>query len=243
MHEGLRDGLRRQCRYRLRRLLRPSIIQSNGIRVAIDYDNWSRDMILAVLSDMYELPERRIAAASINQGDRVLEIGGGIGVVGVQAALACGNDPCPVIYEANLALIPTIKKTMELNSVTAEVIWGAVVANDHAGDEAIFHVSRQFWSSSLIEKDSEIRQERVPAYRIGDLIQKYNPDVLIMDVEGAEKYLLPSIELASVRVLCIEFHSRYIGRKEVNSLIRLMVSSGFDIDFGISDMEVIAFLR
>jgi FkbM family methyltransferase len=201
-------------------------------------------MIDVVLHDMYEVPERRIAAHTIRPGDNVLEIGGGIGIVGVQAALACGRETTHVIFEANRDLTPNIKQTLKLNSVEAKVIWGAVVPNDYVGDEATFNVSEQFWSSSLITKETDkSKKVRVPAFRIADVVEEYSPDVLIMDVEGAERELLANADLRRLKALCVEFHSRYIGRDAVNALIRHLISSGFDIDLEISESETLSFVR
>jgi len=243
MHETLREALQRKCLYRFRRLVQPTVINSRGVRVTIDYENWSREMVNVVLSDLYELPERKIVTRSIKPGDNILEIGGGIGVVGAEAALACGKTGRHVIFEANRLLIPAIKKNMRLNSVSAEVVFGVVVGNSHEGGEVEFHIDDNFWSSSLIEKKNGARRERVPAFRIDAVIKKYKPDIVIMDVEGAEKDLLVDMDLTNVRALCVEFHSRYIGRGVVNALIGRLLSSGFLIDFQLSNLETFAFLR
>jgi FkbM family methyltransferase len=219
------------------------MIDSQGIHIGIDYQNWSHEMIDVLLHDVYELPERRIAAHTIKNGDNVLEIGGGIGVVAVQAALACGHEATHVVFEANKELIPNIMQTLKLNSVAAKVIWGAVVPDDQEDDEVIFNVAEQFWSSSLAGNSKEYKQVRVPAFRIGDVIEEYDADVLIMDVEGAEKDLLANTDLARLKALCVEFHSRYIGREAVNMVVRRLLSSGFNIDFEMSESETLSFKR
>ena len=90
-----------------------NLINSRGVRVTIDYENWSREMVNVVLSDLYELPRRKIVTRSIKPGDNILEIGGGIGVVGAEAALACGKTGRHVIFEANRLLNSSHQKKHE----------------------------------------------------------------------------------------------------------------------------------
>jgi len=65
--------------------------------------------------DIYEIEERELIKKYISEGDRILELGGCIGVVSYIANRLLKDPHDHVVVEANPGLIPTLNKNKELN--------------------------------------------------------------------------------------------------------------------------------
>lgn len=173
----------------------------------------------------YEKGEIQALRALLRPGDRVLELGGGLGLVSAAAALHPGVEAVWTV-EANPELIPVIEKTHALNGVRgATVIHG--VADGAGGGVAPFYLRRDFWASSM-EPDSRPyeRVVQVPRIGLGDLIARVRPDVLVCDVEGAELELLSGTDLSTLRALAVELHPKVYGSEAAARLMRRLDDGG-----------------
>ncbi|MGG7567769.1 glycosyltransferase family 2 protein [Rhodovulum sp. DZ06] len=104
----------------------PGVIEIDGLRLPLDPRIVTRRIEKALRKGRYEKGERRALAALLRPGDRVLELGGGLGLVSAMAALQDGVERV-VVVEANPDLLPVIARTHRLNGVaTAEIVHGAV---------------------------------------------------------------------------------------------------------------------
>ncbi|MNY70679.1 hypothetical protein D3C86_2088630 [compost metagenome] len=73
------------------------------------------------------------------------------------------------------------------------------------------------------------------------VMKEYSPDVLIMDVEGAEDELLRIEDFGSVRHILVELHPHIIGEGKVQELKDLLKQKGFQQ--GESDRKTFHFFR
>jgi hypothetical protein len=121
----------------------------------------------------------------VDDGNRVLVIGGGHGVSTVHAAQAAGQDGSVIAYEAVGELVALISDTVERNITPAEV------EIKHA---AVGDVSD--WSAATHGRaDSEtVRPVDLPA-----------SDVAVLDCEGAEQEILPEL-LGRIDRIVVETH-------------------------------------
>lgn len=221
--------------------LRPKSINLHGIEILMDYERWSPAMLRAFFKDNYELDERTMVPAILEPGDRVLEIGSAIGFLGMLSSDIVGAGNVTMV-EANPELIEAARRNLELNSVSPTLLHGAVVPN--ANTKSIsFHVHEDFWSSSLDQKEGTRQMIEVEALPLPVLLDRYEPNVLIMDIEGGEYDLLTQVELKGVTKLCVEVHARYIGDEKVSELIRHLILDGFDLVQSISMADNLYFRR
>ena len=54
----------------------------------------------------------------------------------------------------------------------------------------------------------------VPQYSLIELVKKYDPDIIKIDCEGCEHYILDEIVTCRGKDIVVEFHDTYKGRKE-----------------------------
>lgn len=228
--------------YAMRRLLNRPVLEIDGVKLHASLDAWSPRMARQILGGVYERRERILLRAALEPGDRVLEIGGGIGLIGLLSAQIVGAENVTVV-EANPHLVPFIRENFELNGAEIRLINGAIVPNDHVGDTVTFRLTPDFWASSLLDHDAAAAPIDAPALRLSDALAQHRPNTLIMDVEGAEHAILMDAELACIDKLCIEFHTCFLGQAKIADIIAYLIAQGLDPDLQASGREAFLFTR
>src|SRR5437868_9173816 len=92
----------------------------DGCRVSTRPDLVPWNIRKGLYNRAYEAPERSLVRATLERGDRVLEIGACAGVVSVLCAAIVGADKL-LSYEANPAMEPLIRENFRLNRLTPNV--------------------------------------------------------------------------------------------------------------------------
>jgi FkbM family methyltransferase len=242
--EALRQIPRELAFYFLRALRVPEVTM-DGVRILVDYKRWSPLLVRRILAKRYEVEERQMIPRILKPEDRVLEIGGGVGLMAMLCARVVGESNV-VVYEANPDIRERALENVRHNGMNIAIEHAAVVSNDYTGEQVTFFVSENFWSSSLLDKGGKGgKQVRIdaPALRLAGLIEKHRPTLIIADVEGAEYDIFRTADLSSVQKLCIEFHTRYIGVSKVSELVRSILEQGFELQLERSIGEVLYFAR
>ena len=204
--KGLRvdPPLRRLSRFLQMRCRRT--LNLDGIRVRLS-PKMGRAAVAYMLQGRYEGPERRILECALKPGDRVLELGTGIGYLSAICARKLGNGNV-LSFEANPMLQPLVEQTYALDGVSPRVEF--CLLGDSNG-RALFNVSAEFWASSTMRRKGRIRQITVPMKAFNDVITSYKPTFLIIDIEGGEADLIRFARLDNVEKVCIELHPSVIG--------------------------------
>ena len=177
----------------------------------------------------YEAGECEAAAKFVRRSDRVLELGGGIGLISSIVAKIDGVEKV-VSVEAHPGLLDVIRETQRLNDVeNAELRHGVVAEKD--GQDVMFYLRPDFWGSSM-EPDSRPYSEAVAVrgYGLDSLIREVKPDIVISDIEGGELELFEHSDLEGVRTVIIELHPRVYGRKGQERILKAFTDRGFIID-------------
>lgn len=220
------------------------VIEVRGVRLPVDPTIMSEVIQDVVRRGEYENGEAKSVARILEAGDRVLELGGGIGYLSALIG-TLGLADHIVTVEANPALIPVIRATHALNGVKAEVIHGAAVA-DEAAEPLRFSLDEHFWASSLTPRKQKGIQSmvEVPAAVLGELVRAHRPTFLIVDVEGSEVELLTRAEdIAGVNKVLIEVHDKAIGPHGVKQLFDFFSAAGFYLDVRLSVYGIMLFRR
>ena len=219
-------------RYWTRRTTRPRVVEIDGVRLEVDYANWSALMVDEFLRGTYEIDERRMLRGRLSGADRVLEVGSGVGLI----ALVCSQtvpDANLLLFEANPALIDIAKRNFKINGKDIRIENTVLTPKSFDGSEIDFHVHENFWSSSLARKEGTVETIKVKTRVFDDVVGEFAPTVLIMDIEGGEYHLLANADetsFASIRKIVIEMHYRYAGRENIDSLVKRFYDMGFAID-------------
>jgi FkbM family methyltransferase len=177
----------------------------------------------------YEGEEIAGALSVVREGDRVLEMGAGLGVVG--AVTAFNAKPEAVLsFEANPALIPHIENLYKLNGLqdVIEVRNQVVISAPERPETMTFHVHNSFLGSSLVDNDKrKTTPVEVDTVAFDEVLEEFKPDVLIMDIEGGELEFLTHANLRGIRAVVIEFHPGVYGKEGTGVCKDALRSAGF----------------
>lgn len=201
------------------------IIVTNGIKVPFVPRIITPKIERPMRNNRYEGGECATLRDILQAGDRVLELGAGIGLISSVAALVKGVESVTAV-EANPELIPVIKETHRLNDIsTVELLNGVVVASQQK--RTPFYLRADFWASSM-EPDSRAykKKKHLPCFNIHSLIKEKNPTVIVCDIEGGEVGLFDEADLSGVRAIVLEFHPKVYGAETVEAITQNLETKG-----------------
>jgi len=200
----------------------------HGVKVP-DSPMMNDERIARINAARYEGQEIAGALDVIREGDNVLEMGAGIGLVGAIAAK--NGKPAKVIsFEANPNLIEHIQALYKLNRLSKkiEVRNEVLISAPNAPRKMTFHLRNSYLGSSLIDTD---RRETTPVdvatKSFKSLCRTFKPDVILMDIEGGELDFLRHASLEGVRAIVIEFHPLAYGVAGMRECKSILQSAGF----------------
>lgn len=214
----------RRIAYKIRRKLGLKTIVLNGIKVTTDPQDVPLGVRKQLLQKQYEDQEFALVREALTPEDRVLEAGAGIGFIGIACAQICGQDGI-LSYEPNPVMKPVIEKNYALNGLRANL--RNKVLSTTSG-EVEFFFSEGVLSSSLVDRQHG-GATRVQADAISDVVESYQPTVLVIDVEGAEIDLLRGCDLSGINKIIIEMHPHVVGADKIDDLCAYLADNGFAI--------------
>lgn len=216
----------RNLKLHWRRLRDLKEIELHGVRVKCGKDDVPRSVRSALFKETYEAFECRMALSALRPGDRVLEIGCGIGLVSLLATRVVGEGNV-LSCEANCSLEQLIISNYALNGWQPSLVMKPVTAD---GRDVVFHSNENLVTSSTFERNLPGVAERVESIAIGDVIASHRPNVIIMDVEGAEVELLQEADLKVVELIIVEVHPHIVGEDTIQKLFEVLQVRGFKIN-------------
>ena len=213
----------RNLRLYWHRFRKTKSIELEGVRLVTDASTPKLVRSL-IFKQTYERAERVLLRDIVQRGDCVLEIGAGIGFIGLLAARLAGSSGRVVSYEANPALQPLIEANYAQNSLHPELRMRAVSAD---GRPVELHVNESILSSSFFSRDATASIQWIKSDALQTVLGDLNPDVLVMDVEGAETDLLATCDLSAIRCILVELHPHIVGEEKVAALLESLSDQGF----------------
>jgi len=228
-------------RYQFRKIFRPRTVTNGGLKIFLG-DQAGTSYARSIYRDTHEAEERAIVDRNLEPDDTVLECGAGMGVVTTLCCQKIGSDRVHA-YEANAKLEPTLRRTFALNQVTPHLEMKMVSLD--GGEQDFFAADRFVVSSRYDNSDQyEGEQQRLDSVSIQKLIDDLQPSFLIMDIEGAEVDLASeSLNLHSLKKLCIEMHPHIVGDEAITGLILNLIRQGFTLHMTESRDDVLFFSR
>jgi FkbM family methyltransferase len=190
-----------------------------------------------IYSESYEGEEVKVLKQCLELDDVVMEVGAGLGFLSTYCAQRIGEDKV-FAYEVNPEMINVIRRTYFLNNVSPSID-NSLLSNEEG--ETNFFVESSFWSSSTIKRNESSKKISVPTKNVNSEIARINPSMLIIDIEGGEKDLVPIIDYSNVRKIILEVHPHVIGNHEVHKIVLKLIESGFMIKAGLSTDAVLFF--
>ena len=217
----------------------------NGIHLDIPDAHLTDGLRREFERGIYEWGEVRALTSVLRAEDRLLDLGSAIGFVACNAAKIL--EPHNIIcVEANPDLIPVLEANLAANGVRrARSVQGAVVPDAFDGEEVSFEVRQAFYSSRVAGEDVKeaSRIVTVPALKLSDLLEAFAPDVVTMDLEGAEAALAMQHWPGKVRAVIMEIHTGVYSLSMVSAIFAGMSKNGFAFQPNGSRGDVVVFQR
>lgn len=181
----------------------------------------------ALSSGRYENHEADALLLHLRPGDRMLDLGAGLGFICALGARVLGKEAVMGV-EAGPETVKLARRNLAANGFSGvKVLKGAVVA---AGESEVeFGQRPAFWASGLQGPEGwpeNAEVIRVPARPIGKLLAKFAPTVVSCDIEGGELEVLTQ-SLPGVRLVVVETHPQVYGPDGVARIVAALEAQGF----------------
>jgi FkbM family methyltransferase len=195
-------------------------------------------------SARYEGDEIAASLALIREGDRVLELGAGIGLVGGVIARNRAVERI-ISFEANPDLIPVARALYALNGLqTIELRNQLVLSGPDQPASLPFHIHGSYLGSSLLlGADRAKRTVEIPTADWAGIVADLRPTVLVMDIEGGELALLEHADLSGLRAVILELHPKAYGEDGTAACRKRLRQSGLVRVPSLCRRDVFAFAR
>jgi len=206
-------------------------------RMRLDLSNWS-ERLTYFLGRYYDLELQLLLAASLHPGDRMLDVGGNIGMISLLASRLVGPEGQVDCFEPNPACVDRIKDVLRLNAI-GNVRLHPIGLSDREGHLTLNVVTEHTGMGTLAdvrasEEDLVSARYTVPV-RVGDSLVAEDPRparLIKIDVEGFELRVLNGLKrtLAKDRPMVImEMVESHLARAgaSVDQISGLMSSLGY----------------
>lgn len=194
----------------------------HGIRVPLSSDEVSPEIWAALQSGRYEANEARRIPQAVRPGDRVLELGAGIGVI--TSIIASIESVRVWSFEADPCTALLAQRVIDQNCRDNVILSNGILA---AGppEKVTFYRRADFWMSSKYPEQGPYEEMlEIKSIDIDYFIQSHDINVVVMDVEGAELDILPRAVLPGVERIFLELHDHLYGLAGVQAIAKAMFS-------------------
>jgi FkbM family methyltransferase len=201
------------------------------LELEVDDDQLSETIERGLTRGWYEADEVSLIRHAVKPGDRVIDMGAGLGVTAMVAARIAGPEAVSA-YEANPGLIDMLKRNLRRNSLELKVENAVLLPHKRAEVESVVQLklSSEFWSSSVVSSDATARVAEVPTRSLEEAIAAHRANVLVMDIEGLEIDIFEQARLENIDKIIVEIHYDKAGVERTNKAIFGLARQGLEID-------------
>jgi FkbM family methyltransferase len=217
-----------------------TIVEIKGVQVDVSSPKISRSVERGLRRGWYEAAEAKAAEQLLKDGDIVLEVGGGCGFMSAFVA-RLGRAGRVLSVEADPDMIPIMRQTHALNDVTVEIF--NEILSDGPGS-LDFYVCKNFLvSSCALGVHTPSHKVSVPASCFQARLAEWQPNLLIIDIEGGERELLRQPLPPCVDRIIVEIHEWAYGLAGIKDVMDRISELGFAYLPTVSHGSVLGYQR
>ena len=219
-----------------------SFVHSRGMKFPDDPAILRPRLRKSLRRNAYENKETEAALRVVREGDRVIELGAGLGYMSTLVASKRKID-CVHSFEANPGLIPYLHRGHAATGLGNTHVHHAILGAESGTVD--FHVRENILSSSMARFEGEDPPEthQIEVRAADAVFAEIKPTVLLCDIEGAEADLIPLLDLSYLRAAVLELHPQWIGPEGVNKVFSAFIGAGFAYYHRGSQGKVVSFRR
>ena len=227
------------------------IIESGGIKVPIDPAVTTPGVMKSLRRGVYENARVKCLAGMVEAGDRIIDIGGGMGFT--SALMAMGGLPELIVsIDGHPGVQAYAARLHDLNGVSGVIHRNALVVTVKAADREKFYLSADFWGSSMIP---EVRDQTgvadIPVLSFSDLIAEYRPNMLVIDLEVMKEYMRPgaasgpveAMDLSGIDKVVVHLPMHLGGQRGIKRVFDFFSAQDFYYNIDHSRQAVVLFSR
>lgn len=204
-------------------------------------EDLSEDKRLQLQEGRYKSDEITGALSVIRPGDKVLELGTDLGVV--SAVVANEASPKAVLsFAANPTRVPYIRAMQSLNRLQDIVAVRHPLSPDTSAEQDKRSLGSPGSFSSLPAL-ADARRVETPTELLDTVIDKFRPDVLIMNIGQDALSLLNPCHFKDVRAVVMSFCPSVHGREHTKACKDRLLSVGFQKSADLSTRAVWTCMR
>jgi predicted RNA methylase len=211
--------------------------QIESFLVRVDDKKYTPEIQDAIVRGYYEQRERDLLRYILRPGDRVLELGSGIGVIAMTAAAIVGETNV-MTFDANPNILIEAKDNFHRNGFSNIQVRVGLLKNQASfkrGEFADFYIDAAFWGSRLdasAETPGIVEAIKSPIYCFEDEVAFHKANVLLCDIEGDEIELFEHADLSGLRTIVVETHPWIVSKEATARMISKIANQGFKIHAG-----------
>ncbi|TIV49725.1 MAG: FkbM family methyltransferase [Mesorhizobium sp.] len=205
-----------------------SLMTVHGVKVPLRPDDVSPVIWQALDNETYEAKEAKWISKAVKPGDRVLELGSGIGII--TSLIAQIPDVQVWAFEANPASVALAQRVVDANDLDNVVLLKGILA---AGPPRpfTFYLRKDLWMSSMDKDQGPYEREMtIVSTDADDFIVQHGANVLVMDIEGAERELLQHAKLPGIERVFLELHDHLYGLDGIRDITQALALKGYAYD-------------
>ena len=217
----------KERRFEKHTLPKTAVTELEGVR--LDVENLDINIKRNILIKAYEAPEIAVCKKIIEPGEKILEIGGAIGFVGLFCLISLKAETV-VSVEPNPMTLKRFRKNYQLNGFTPNIIEAAIADEDK---NIQLKTSSEFWTDSILTFSNNSMADliEVKAMTLASILRatKEQFSTLIIDVEGAETLIKWDQLPSSVGKLVLELHPDMVGHPTAYHVLNEILDRGFQV--------------
>lgn len=196
-------------------------------------DNFMDEKFLLNLSAGHvEKEEIELCMKHLGTNSKIVELGSGLGIAA--SIISKAKKPeAHICFEVNPLARDYCDNLFKLNNLAVTTV-GKALGN---GETTKFYLCEDYVKSSFTQPATHIPYVpiTVETTTLSKILQKYKPNVVICDIEGAEADFVKPAEFKDIHSVMIELHPKIYGIEIQDEIITRFTSAGFTLVEKIQD--------